>query len=128
MPNKIRYLFYIYIAFLLLIAILPINGTSSPINDIFIVQLRLDYLLHGLVFIPWMGLSGWTFREKASGTRTILFLSLLFIGILYACCCELIQMPLTYRTFNINDLLANVSGVVLGAPGFWLGGRTNRSW
>lgn len=36
------------------------------------------------------------------------------LSLLFAIFCELIQEPIPWRTFNINDLLANVAGTVAG--------------
>ena len=43
-------------------------------------------------------------------------LSLIIIGILFAIITEAIQLFLPYRTFNINDLISNTLGIILGFP------------
>ncbi|MEZ5199007.1 MAG: hypothetical protein R2764_22290 [Bacteroidales bacterium] len=55
-------LFYLYLAFLLLISVLPINGSASAINHVFIVTIRGDYLLHCLVYVPVVVLA-WMDKE-----------------------------------------------------------------
>ena len=81
-----RVLFLFYCLTLLLLAILPINGVSSPLNHTFIVKIRLDYLFHSLVFIPWMLLISFAFtngnRNKFttphSSDHKVPFLNLIF--------------------------------------------------
>ena len=113
--KKYKILFYVYSLFIILLVTLPINGSNaeSPLNDIFVVSVRLDYLLHCAIFIPWAFLlwkmSGTNFRKNG----LVLFLYFL-LAILFAVATEGIQYVLPYRAFNINDLLANGLGVVLG--------------
>ena len=77
-------------------------------NDIFVVHLRLDYLLHGLLFLP---ITFFLSRWPLSGYR---FPVILLAALLFALFCEAVQYPLPYRAFNINDLIANLAGVVAG--------------
>ena len=98
---------------LILIAVLPINSSESVINHTFIVSIRLDYLLHFAIFIPWV-----FFMQKdiqlnlrRVSTKTLVWI---VAGIVFAAAMETIQYLLSYRAFNINDLLANGLGVVLG--------------
>ena len=111
--RNIKPLFYIYTVILVLIAVLPINSSGSSINHTFIVSIRMDYLLHCAIFIPWMFLmrfySGVSFQDSI--LRPFLWI---IAGLLFAMCTEMVQYLLPYRAFNINDLLANGLGVVLG--------------
>ena len=109
-----RILFLFYCLALLLLAILPINGVSSPLNHTFIVKVRLDYLFHSLVFIPWMLLISFAFTNGNRNKRFSYILLLLSYGLLTAIITEGIQYFLPYRSFNINDLLANLIGVTIG--------------
>ena len=109
-----RILFLFYCIALLLLAILPINGVSSPLNHTFIVKIRLDYLFHSLVFIPWMLIISFAF-SYGNRSKKISYIPIwLFYGLLAAFITEGIQYFLPYRSFNINDLLANLIGVILG--------------
>jgi glycopeptide antibiotics resistance protein len=86
--------------------VLPINREGSLLNDIYIIHIRLDYLAHLVVFLPFLFL----FRKVyAYG-----LIPALFIGCLFAALSEILQYILPYRAFNINDLLGNVFGVVAG--------------
>ena len=107
-------LFRIYLISLFLLAILPINGVSSPLNNTYVVHLRLDYLAHGIVFVPWMAIASRGVKFKNPEGWVWRFLVLLLAGIVYAALCELVQLPLAYRTFNVNDMIGNVAGVVAG--------------
>ena len=107
-----RVLFLGYFIFLILIAVLPLNNISSDIlNNVFIVRIRLDYLLHSLLFIPWIFLYSVTFCPENISDKLIMVIA----GLLMAFATEGVQYFLTYRAYNINDLLANFLGVLLGS-------------
>jgi VanZ family protein len=99
--------------FLVLLSVLPINSSGSSINHIFVVSIRLDYLLHCLVYIPlvffaWMDKEMNIFRVPFKTVGWVIVL--LAFGIVT----EWIQFFLPYRAFNINDLIANALGVMIG--------------
>lgn len=106
-------LFYYYLIVLILLSVLPINSTGSSINHVFVVSIRLDYLLHCLVYIPLVFFA-WIDKEmnilrlpfKTVGWGIIIFA--------FAIVTEWIQFFLPYRAFNINDLIANTLGVLIG--------------
>jgi VanZ family protein len=107
-------LFNLYILFLVLLSVLPINSaSSSSLNHIFVVSIRLDYLLHCLVYIP---LVVFTWAEKEIDVFKAPFKAFIWIVILlvFGAITEWVQYFLPYRAFNINDLLANSLGVVIG--------------
>jgi len=85
-------------------AIAPI-GTEG-LNNITVLELRADYILHAALYLPWVFLC---VKTSNALPRWI------FWGILFAAATEGLQYPLPYRTFNINDLVANVIGVVAEA-------------
>lgn len=153
--NKVilRNLLYIYVIIVLLLVILPLNSATTA-NDIFVLNLRADYLFHIIMFLPWMffhnaafgnlrsGRSFWPLafsfwsdgkikdkRKKTKGKRKKNLsqslslshslsqsqqLSWLLTGLLFASATEGLQYFLPYRAFNINDLLANLLGVMVG--------------
>jgi VanZ family protein len=103
--------FRIYIVFLILAAVLPINSSdSNSINNIFIIQIRLDYFIHAMLFLPWVLLCQLAFNRALA----INYWLIAGAGLLMATFTEGIQYFLTYRSYNINDLLANYLGVGLG--------------
>ena len=106
-----RLIFLTYLLFLVLAAVLPINSGSSSLNNTFIIHIRLDYLLHAILFIPWAFLYLLTFRPVKWNGK----LMMVAAGLLMAFATEGVQYFLTYRSYNINDLLSNFLGVVLGS-------------
>jgi len=115
-----KILLYSYSALLILLAILPINGEGSAINHTFVVSVRLDYLIHFAVYIPLVFLAQMSFdlnfRNVPSKT-----LKWLIFGILFATANEAVQYFIPYRSYNINDLVSNFIGVLLGAALFLTG-------
>ncbi len=103
--NNIRPLFGVYVIAILLLSILPLNSGGS-LNSINIVTFRGDYFFHALIFIPWM------IFHPVSALKIHFYL---LIGLLFATSAEAIQYALPYRTFNINDMIANAIGILLGA-------------
>jgi glycopeptide antibiotics resistance protein len=110
--NK-SWIFWSYLSSLILIAILPLNGSSEmALNNVFIIHLRLDHLLHGLLFLPWIFI-GITCKQME--TRI-----LIVTGLLAAILLESIQFFLPYRSFSINDMISNVLGLITGLPALYL--------
>lgn len=111
----IRKVTLVYTVAILLLVTLPINGDDQflgNLNDTYILRLRLDYLFHSLLFIPWvvLGAYGWEFHNRKKTSVWLAYLGALLFSVL----CEYVQLPLPYRTFNINDLVSNMLGVTLG--------------
>jgi len=75
------------------------------LNNITILQLRGDYVFHILMFLSWAFFSG-VFPIKKSYW--------VLIGLLFAAGSEALQNPLPYRASNVNDLLANMVGILVG--------------
>lgn len=100
----LRRIFFIFIIIVFLLVIFPFSTSFEPEN-ITILQVRGDYLLHVFIFLPWM------FFCNAMRFKIWQWFSL---GIFYASFTEGLHYVLPYRVFNINDLLANILGVVFG--------------
>jgi hypothetical protein len=49
---KAKALFRVYVLFLFLIAIVPIG--AEGLNNISILDLRADYILHAALYLPWV--------------------------------------------------------------------------
>ena len=118
---KTRFLTYAYLLFLLLGSVLPINSGSSVLSDSYTLHIRWDYLLHALVYIPLPVLLGFYLTGK-SGKQPVpgsgkagFWIRAVLYSILISALFELMQMVLPYRAFNINDLVANGVGAVLGS-------------
>ena len=99
--------FWGYIAFILLMAVIPLNGLNShALNNVYIVEIRLDHLLHGILFLPWFFISIRVYRLPVWVA--------IVAGIGLAVVAEGVQYYLPYRAFNVNDMISNVIGVMLG--------------
>jgi glycopeptide antibiotics resistance protein len=108
----LRFIFFSYLTALFILAILPLNGSSeSALVDVFVVNIRLDYLLHSTLFLPWIFLYLLNFRVAGLFDKCIM----VGAGLLMAFATEGVQFFLTYRSYNINDLLANWLGVLSGS-------------
>jgi len=107
LQSILKYLSPIYIILVILISLVPIGGTSESLNNIHVLSFRLDYLLHALVFIPLFPLWRWGWPHHNAWM-------VLFAGLLLAVATEAVQLYIPYRAYNINDLLANAAGVLLG--------------
>ncbi len=103
---------FCYVVFLFALAVLPINGKdSAAINNTYVLpELRLDYLLHSLLLVPWMPI-----RVFYAETNRLKELVWLVCGVFLGITTEVVQYFLTYRTFNVIDLAANLLGVFIGA-------------
>lgn len=99
-----KLLFWLYTGAIFLLVVLPLNSVRD-LNNITILQLRGDYFFHIVVFLPWaffrpvFGYTGWSWG---------------LLGLLFAAGSEGIQYLLPYRAYNVNDLLANMLGVLVG--------------
>lgn len=104
LQQSCRNLFYGYLTVILLLLVLPLN-TSKELNNITVLQLRGDYFFHILLFLPWaFFLNGTPFKA----------LFWLLFGLLFAMASEALQYLLPWRTYNVNDLLANMLGILAG--------------
>ncbi len=106
-------LFYFYSFFLVLLSGLSINSAGSSIHSIFVISIRLDYLLHFLVFFPLVVFT-WIDKEINTFRTPIKAFGWIIILLLFAVVTEWIQYFLPYRAFNINDMIANTLGVIIG--------------
>lgn len=102
--KRVRYLFYVYAFAILSSVFLTLNGILT-LNNISFFGIRGDYWLHTLLFIPW-AFFGVTFKIKP--------FYWLVAGIFIAIGAESLQHLVPSRTFNIYDLIANISGVLIG--------------
>ena len=114
--RNIKFLTWFYLLILVLGSVLPLNSGSSALNNTYVVEVRSDYLIHLLVMLPLATLVVLSLRDKAW-----MWVRVILLGLLIVAFCEAIQMLIPYRTFNINDLLANGVGALVGLiPAFFL--------
>lgn len=103
---------YIFVVFLL--AILPFNNSDTLIKNTFLRGIRLDHIVHALLFFPWMFFLT-LFPEKKIIVRVKLSaINWFFGGILLAFGAEAVQYFVSYRSYTIPDLLFNIIGLVIG--------------
>lgn len=107
-PSLSRSLLYFYLFSVAVLVTVPTGGADVALDEIHVGgTLRLDYLLHALIFIPLVPL--WR-----AGRPDHPWWLIIGAGMLFAVCSELLHMVLPYRGYNINDLFANVAGVMAG--------------
>jgi hypothetical protein len=125
---------WLLLAWFLVVIALALIPTPSVVDtklDIGKIEIRLDYLYHMVVFAAGTLLAGFyslrprpvplTHRSPAKSAsarpfspvvRLILYIGLL---LLFAILHEYIQKLIPWRSYNINDVISNLLGVVLGA-------------
>ena len=92
---------------LLLLSTLPLNGTNSVLNNSYTLNIRWDYLIHALLYIPMIPLL--SYYKVKMGT-----INIILIALILAISLEAIQYIIPWRTFNVNDLVSNILGVGIG--------------
>jgi glycopeptide antibiotics resistance protein len=111
-----------YIALILIVNLVPIGGSLNTVT--IGSSLRADYLLHMLLFLPWMPLVCWRLQRTAGSWRLerkrlgpggcLLWMT---AGIALAFGVEGMQYFVPARSFNPMDAVFNASGVILGTAG-----------
>ena len=99
----------LYLLLLLVGALIPLGKGSELLGNNYTFDIRADYLLHALVYIPLPLLLLLSRSGRKGGWLTLILVSLVVV-ILF----ETVQMLVPYRAFNINDLFANGVGVLIG--------------
>ena len=107
-------LFFIYITIIVLLLVLPLNGTFRLSNVYF--GFRSDHIVHCFIFAPFMVLC-------YLGRIATLPRILIIYGFTFASFCEFLHIFIPYRTASIFDLLANYLGVTIGFLVFKLAQR-----
>lgn len=100
----------------LILVVFVLTASIHPVvrlNKIRILKIRLDYILHFILFIPWMVLARWRWAggDKALG----LFYLAAGVGLFLAGLTEIIQIYVPYRSFSLNDFTASSLGIFVGA-------------
>lgn len=114
-----RWSLLLYLIVLVTVSVIPLGSVSREITNVTVIHLRGDYFLHLLVYLPMISLMLFSFPKWKWGMVVIA----LGIGVGL----EYFQMLLSYRAFNINDLVANVAGVLVGGGIYPLITRINKS-
>lgn len=93
----------VYLVGIVVLALVPTGGMNM--SSVTVLSLRADYLAHVVLYVPW------AFLGLAARKREPLWFAL---GVLLAAGSEGLHHLLDYRTYNVNDLLANMIGVAAG--------------
>lgn len=78
----------------------------------------MDYVVHASIFLVLSVLHRLAYMQKGKfsiNKEFFYFGLLLFIAVIL----EILQLFVPYRVFNINDLVANIIGVILSIPLIW---------
>ena len=107
-----NWLIIFYVIAILILSLAPTNSNSKVnLSSTSILSIHSDYLLHALLFFPWMVLTHLRWKEKGLW----FYMKALGVGLLLAVLSEGVQYVLPYRSFNVVDLAANSLGIVVGA-------------
>lgn len=104
MQKPARILGILFIAALVILMVTPVG---SRINKTFILGVRLDYIIHGLIYLPWMHIYSLISRDRYNIVIGLISGVVLVIGL------EYIQMLVPHRGFNLKDIIAGEVGVVI---------------
>ncbi len=91
-----------------------LNPKDSALNDTFVLSFRLDYIVHFLIFLLWAMLTRLAYKPhfRQSFSRAVLWVA---AGLLLAVVSEGLQLFIPYRSFNINDIVANTLAILIGS-------------
>ncbi len=120
MKRQLQFIFLIYAILLFVASIFPIFGNFSEIKLGWLFELQLDNLIHFCVFLSFYLLLI-IISKNSKTTVTAYNLSIIFIIMQsLAVTTEIVQLFLSYRTFNIIDLISNISGIIAGTVIYWV--------
>jgi hypothetical protein len=119
--RALTWLIIIYVLVILVLSTALIN-TKVALNRTWVLHVRLDHMLHVLMFIPWMALVRCRWNEKEGMGFIILAL---VVGLLLASISEGVQLFIPKRAFYQTDLIANWLGIFVG--GLIYGGLNQRN-
>ena len=113
--NYGKIVFWFFTAIIIGQAIAPINGVNSKLNNTFVFFVRLDYLIHVAMFACLSVLFRLAYFPKPGFnlSKGFLFFGVMFLTAFFS---EALQWLVSYRVFNVNDLVANFIGVLLSIP------------
>ncbi len=115
----IQWLPPVYAILIVTAMVIPINrrGSEVSFSDEIAVGLRWDYLMHFGIFFLFMAsirlCRRVSFRKNVR--ETVVWI---VTAVILAVVTEYIQYYLPWRGYNVNDIIANVLGVVLGLAFF----------
>ncbi len=105
----ITYLYVFYLTSVITLLVFPFSADLGM--DEYIFGIRKDHYVHATMFLPFMGYFWITNIAQKSKINFLIYYGL---GILFAAFCESMHYFIPYRTFDINDFFANVTGISAG--------------
>jgi len=113
----IGFLYWFWLVLLLLANVLPISSSlqnQSQESSEITFNIRIDFIFHfvGFMILPIASGLKHLFKNKVFSANKA-DLSILF-SLSAAILFELFQLIISYRTFNIKDMLMNIAGVSAG--------------
>jgi VanZ family protein len=110
------WLFIAWFVGILVLSVLPIGKAKS--FDIGILEIRADYLYHIIIYLTGTFLAIlWSVRPLKPPYPSLFWRRIAIAGtfmLLMAVALEFIQKLIPSRAFNINDIISNLIGVILG--------------
>lgn len=98
-----------YFFFLAMLMWLPLNGLAEMMPN-YVLGLRADHFVHAAVYIPCT----WFLMDLFPKRGLSRALMVLVLGFCVALVTEGGQYLLPYRGFDVNDIVANFCGILLG--------------
>jgi VanZ family protein len=117
----LNWLIISYCCFIILVSVALVD-TAVRLNKIHFLGIRSDHLLHVLLFIPWMLLVRWRWPERKN---VAVFCLALAAGLLMTGISEGLQLFIPYRSCSFLDMLADSTGLGIGAAAFLMRRKTN---
>jgi glycopeptide antibiotics resistance protein len=112
MTSQRKIITWLYVIYLLsVITLLVVPFTADLEMDKYIFGIRKDHYVHATMFLPFMGYFWITNKAQQSKIEFIKYFGL---GILFAASCESLHYFIPYRSFDIHDFFANVTGISSG--------------
>lgn len=74
-----------------------------------------DKIAHFIMFLPFPVLAHYAFVGKGHGLKLRALAVIAAVGVMMSAATELIQGTLEYRSFEVNDLIADLCGIAAGA-------------
>ena len=126
------FLLVFYTAMILFRTMLNRNMWANPLSNVFgnwglyneKGELTTEAIENLILFIPFVILMMWNFREKLLGEKVRLIRTLwqsLKITFAFSLSIEFLQLFLRLGTFQLSDLAYNTAGGLLGGMLYWMG-------
>lgn len=98
-----------YILTILTLLLIPTAGRLQL--DKYFLGIRTDHFIHATMFLPFMVFFWIRNMHRGDISR---FFAIYLIGIAFAAFCESLHYFVKYRSFDIQDFYANLTGLTIG--------------